>query len=97
MTDNDAYPFEPDWRIPVGEVLCETLFELGLSFLDVASTLGMSLEQFRDSVYGKSDFTPELAEGLETVTNVPAKFWLRLDEVYRKRENGNDRQTGENN
>lgn len=95
MDNNKAYPFNSDRCVPVGEVLCGVLFELGLSFSDIANTLGIPLEQFRDSVYGRANLTSGLAKGLETITNVPAGFWLRLDEIYRKNRNSGDWQTGE--
>lgn len=80
-----TYSFKPDWAVPVAEVLGEILVELDLSFSDVATTLGIPLEEFRDAVYGRTRLTPELASGLETVTNVPARFWLQLDEIFHKK------------
>ena len=95
MDNKKKYPLNSDGCAPVGKVLREVLFELGWGFSDVAHTLGIPLEQFRDSVYGRANLTSGLAKGLETITNVPAGFWLRLDEIYRKNRNSGDWQTGE--
>lgn len=82
-TDYEKY--DPDYAVPVSEVLADVLYELGLTLGDVAYTLGVDSDMFSRIVSGEQRLTDELAGGLESVTGVPAKFWLRLDENFQKR------------
>lgn len=79
-----TYPFEPDYRVPPGETLKELMDLRSYTELDVAVALGMSPVELRRMVEGASPVTPEVAEGLEEITGLPAQMWLNLEANYRK-------------
>ena len=79
------YPFEPDYAVPPGETLLETLAALGLTIKDLARTTGLTPKVIEGIIDGRIPITPEKAVLLEQTTGVPANFWSNLDANYRKR------------
>lgn len=78
------YKFQPDYVVPPGETLKETLEMLGLSQADLAVRTGLAEKTVSQIVNGLAPITYDTAEKLEFVTGVPASFWNRRELTYRE-------------
>ena len=76
--------FEPDYAIPPGETILESLEALGISREEFSARMSMSTAQTDDLIAGKKELTDEIARHLEAVLDVPAILWLNLEQSYRK-------------
>ena len=65
-----------------GELIGDTLYELGWTMTDAARGLAMSRQQLHNIVSGKSAITPEVAIKLEGALGSTADAWLRLRNAY---------------
>lgn len=79
----ERYPFEPDFAVPPGETLLETIESLSMSQAELSVRAGLSTKTVNQIVQGKAPITPETAIRLERVTGVPAPFWLGLESNFR--------------
>ncbi len=77
--------FNPDYAVPPGVTLQETISELGMSQQELSRRLGLSKEFVNNLIKGRNAITPETAIQLEKVTGVPASFWNNLESNYRER------------
>lgn len=75
--------FEPDFAIPPGETLAETLEALGMTQAELAERMGRPLKTINEIVAGKAMITSDTALQLEKVLGVPASFWTNHERVYR--------------
>ena len=78
------YGFEPDYAIPPGESLLETIGSLDMTQADLALRTGLSTKTTNEIIKGKAPITPDTAVRLERVTSVPARMWLALEGNYRE-------------
>lgn len=78
-----ALTFTPDYAVPPGETLLETLQTLGMSQVELANRTGRPLKTINEIIKGKAAITPETALQLERVLGVPAPFWNNLERNYR--------------
>ena len=74
---------QTNYAVAPGEWLQEWLEDRTMSWDQAASLLGRSRKEIDDIVSGKTPITSELAEELANLTNMPAKSWLRIEEMYR--------------
>ncbi len=65
-----------------GELIDDTLHELGWTIDDAATGLGLSLQQLHNIISGRSAVTPELAVKLEAAIGSTADTWLRMQNAY---------------
>lgn len=79
-----TYPFEPDYAVPPGETLVETLDSLGLSQAELALRTGLTEVSISRIAKGLQPITAETANKLELVTGVPAGMWNNLEAQYRE-------------
>lgn len=70
-----TYPFQPDYAVPPGATLKETLEAKGLSQADLAVRSGMAEKTISQIVNGIAPISCETAEKLELVLGIPASFW----------------------
>lgn len=77
--------YEPDYAVPPGETIAETIAELGITQVDLASRLNMSAKTVNLIIHGKAPITHETAIALERVTGVSAAFWLKREALYQER------------
>jgi addiction module HigA family antidote len=77
---NDYYP---DYAVPPGMTLQETLDGLGMKQTDLAMRAGLSRKTVNQIINGHAALTPEVALKLEMVTGVPARLWNNLEAHYR--------------
>ena len=74
--------YEPDYAVPPGETLRETLDALGMAQSDLALRTGRPTKTINEIVNGKAAITPETALQFERVLGVPASFWNNLQRNY---------------
>ena len=79
MADARREAFEPDYAVPPGETLRETLESIGMSQADLARRADLSAKHVNQIVQGEAAITPETALALERVTRVPARIWNSLE------------------
>lgn len=75
--------YNPSVVIPPGMTISETIDALGVSQVELAQRLGMSLPTINKIINGKAPISPETALGLERVLGVSAIFWNRYEAAYR--------------
>ena len=76
--------FTPDYAIPPGETLSETLEELGLTQKELSLRMGRPEKTISGIISGNTRITQETALELEKVTGVPASLWNNLEAQYRE-------------
>ncbi|MEW6771352.1 MAG: HigA family addiction module antitoxin [Bacillota bacterium] len=79
------YPFEPDYAVPPGATLLETIEHLGLSQAELAERMGRPVKTINEIIKGKTAIIPETALQLERVLGIPASFWNNLERNYREK------------
>jgi addiction module HigA family antidote len=75
--------FEPDFAVPPGETLAETLETLGMTQAELAERMGRPLKTINEIVAAKAMITSDTALQLEKVLGVPASFWTNHERIYR--------------
>lgn len=75
--------FEPNFAVPPGETLAETLETLGMRQAELAERMGRPLKTINEIVAGKAAITSDTALQLEKVLSVPASFWTNHERIYR--------------
>ncbi|MBZ5552719.1 MAG: HigA family addiction module antidote protein [Acidobacteriia bacterium] len=76
--------FKPDYAVPPGATLLETIQSLGLSQAELAKRTGRPLKTINEIIKGKAAITAETALQLEHVLALPASFWNNLERNYRQ-------------
>lgn len=74
----------PDHVSPPGETLLETLETVGMSQAELARRTGRPTKTINEIIQGKAAITPETALQLESVFDIPARFWIRREQNYRE-------------
>ena len=65
-----------------GELIGETLTELGVSITAAAKVLGITRQQLHNLIAGRSGVTAEMAVRLEKALGSTADTWLRMQMNY---------------
>jgi HTH-type transcriptional regulator / antitoxin HigA len=78
------YPYEPDYAVPPGQTLQETIDTLGIDQRELAARAGLSAKHVNQIIKGVAPLTHDTAIGLERVTGVPARMWNNLEANYRE-------------
>lgn len=76
--------FQPNYAIPPGETLKETLEFLGMTQAKLAERTGRPKKTINEIISGKAAITAETALQLERVLGVPASFWSNLERNYQE-------------
>lgn len=84
MANKIKYTFEPDYAVPPGETLQETLEYFGMSQAGLAQRTGKSKKCINEIIKGKSPISPDTALEFERVLGVPASFWNNLEKNYQE-------------
>jgi addiction module HigA family antidote len=82
MAETTRHAFAPDWAVPPGETLLETIDALGITQADLASRTGHTPKMINEIVRGKAPIRPTTALEFERVLGIPARFWLNLEANY---------------
>jgi HTH-type transcriptional regulator/antitoxin HigA len=78
--------YRPDYAIPPGETLRETLESSGMTQADLARRTSLSAKHINQIVQGVAPISPDTSFALERVLGVPARFWLALEANYQSRQ-----------
>lgn len=84
MATRQNYAYEPDYAIPPGETLEETMEALGMTQQELAERTGLTVQTLNRIFKGEQPITYETANKLEYVTGYPASFWNNLEAQYRE-------------
>ncbi len=84
MSSTTKNQFVPDYAIPPGESLRDTIEALGMSQAELAERTGRPKKTINEIIKGKAPITPETALQLERALGVPARFWNNLENNYRE-------------
>lgn len=76
--------FVPDYAVPPGETLLETIEAIGMSQAELADRTGRPRKTINEIVKGKATITPETALQFERVLGTPASFWNNLERNYQE-------------
>ena len=77
--------FNPDYAVPPGETLLETIRALELTQKELALRMGRPVKTINEIIKGVAAITAETSLQLEKVTGVPASFWNNAEANYRGR------------
>lgn len=74
--------FTPFIAVPPGTTIKEELVARGIKQKEFAAIIGMQPTHFSELINGKRNITPAIAEKLESILDIPAKFWICLQAEY---------------
>jgi addiction module HigA family antidote len=78
------FTFEPDYAIPPGQTLMETMESLDMTQKELAIRTGITVQSLNRIFKGEQPITYETAIRLELATGVPARLWNNLETKYRE-------------
>ena len=81
----ERYVYEPDYAVPPGETLQETIDSLGMTQRELAARTGLTPQTVVRIIKGEQPVTYGTANLLELATGVPARLWNNLEAQYRER------------
>lgn len=84
MNKENNSQFIPDYAVPPGETLLETIENMGMSQAELAYRTGRPKKTINEIIKGKAAITPETALQFERVLGIPASFWNNLERNYRE-------------
>jgi plasmid maintenance system antidote protein VapI len=84
MATKQKYAYEPDYAVPPGETLQETMDAVGMSQKELAIRTGLTVQSLVRILKGEQPLTYETANRLELATGVPARLWNNLEANYRE-------------
>lgn len=84
MSKDNKTQFIPDYAVPPGETLLETIENIGMSQLELAERTGRPKKTINEIIKGKAAITSETALQLERVLGIPARFWNNLERNYQE-------------
>jgi len=82
MSEDKKNQFVPDYAVPPGETLLDTLEAIGMSQAELAERTGRPKKTINEIIKGKSAIKPETALQFERVLGIPAGFWNNLERNY---------------
>jgi addiction module HigA family antidote len=77
-------PYNPDYAVPPGATIRETLEEKGITQGELAKRMCMSRPRVNQIINGKAPLTTWTAFKLECVLDISAAFWQARESSYRK-------------
>jgi len=81
---NKQTNYELSRPIVPGESIQEALTTLGMTPQDLAVETGQESDYVINVLAGTAAITPDFAEALASVLQVPAKFWLAYEDQYQR-------------
>ncbi len=76
--------FDPDYAVPPGVTLEETMEAMGMTQRELADRTGLTVQTLNRIFKGEQPITYETANKLELVTGTPAALWNNLEVQYRE-------------
>lgn len=83
MGSKEMYSYEPDYVTAPGETLKETLEYIGMTQIELAKRTGRPAKTINEIIKGTTAITLETARQFESVLDIPADFWVSLENNYR--------------
>jgi addiction module HigA family antidote len=80
------YRYEPDYAVPPGHTLQETIDALGIDQRELAARTGLSAKHVNQVIKGVAPITQDTAIRLERVTGVPARLWNNLEVNFQEQK-----------
>lgn len=84
MREDNKNRFIPDYAVPPGETLLETIEAIGMSQAELAELSSQQKKTINEIIKGKAAITPETALLFERVLGIPAGFWNNLERNYQE-------------
>jgi addiction module HigA family antidote len=84
MSKENKSQFIPDYAVPPGETLLETIENIGMSQAELSERTGRPKKTINEIIKGKAAITTETALQFERVLGVPARFWNDLERNYQE-------------
>lgn len=84
MKAKKRYAFEPDYAVPPGKTLQETMESLDMGQKELAARTGLTVQSLIRIMKGEQPITYETANRLELATGVPASLWNNLEARYQE-------------
>lgn len=81
---SSKYPYQPDYAVPPGATLKETLEAKTLSQADLALRTGLAEKTISQIINGIAPISYDTAAKLELVLGIPARFWNAREHSYRE-------------
>lgn len=78
------FAFEPDYAVPPGRTLQETIDHLGIDPKELSARTGLAEQEIDGLVSGDARLTADTAMRLERVIGLPARTWNNLKTNYRE-------------
>jgi HTH-type transcriptional regulator / antitoxin HigA len=82
MSKTTQNQFMPNYAVPPGETLLDTLEAIGMSQAELADRTGRPKKTINEIIKGKAEITSETALQLERALGIPAGFWNNLERNY---------------
>jgi HTH-type transcriptional regulator/antitoxin HigA len=84
MAETEKNAFRPNYAVPPGETLKETIESLGMTQAELAQRTGRPKKTINEIIKGKTAIIPDTAIQLERALGVPASFWNNLERNYQE-------------
>jgi len=84
MANAEKSVLKPNYAVPPGETLRETLQSIGMTQAELAQRAGRPKKTINEIVKGKAAITADTALQLERVLGIPASFWNNLERNYQE-------------
>lgn len=81
-TRKKRYPYEPDYAVPPGNTLQDTIDALGMSQREFAARTDLTTKTVNQIIKGEAPITQSNAIRFERVTGVSAAMWNNLQSLY---------------
>lgn len=84
MSEEQENSFKPNYAVPPGETLRETLEPIGMTQAELAQRTGRPKKTINEIIKGKAAITADTAIHLERALGVPASFWNNFERNYQE-------------
>ncbi|MGH2682728.1 MAG: HigA family addiction module antitoxin [Actinomycetota bacterium] len=84
MANDPTSGWQPDWTVPPGEILLESLQDRGMTQSELARRMARPLKTINEIIKGKAAITAETAIQLERALGISARFWTGLETRFRE-------------
>lgn len=78
------YKFEPDYAVPPGATIAETLREKGIAPEDFSDRMGLTGCEYARLISGDLPIDDKMAMRLKEITGIPHTFWCNRERSYRE-------------
>lgn len=86
MAQIKRYPHYPDYAVPPGTTLKETIQATGMDQKELAIRIGLDKKTVNHIINGSHPLSQQTAIKLERATGVPARIWNNLEMQYQERK-----------